>query len=401
MTPAQEKNAIDQDISNKAGQPKAISPAILGGRLKSMVDTLTGFAVGKTDKAQPNGIATLDENGKVPLEQLPEMSGGGETPPSANPNIHRFPKDASLTEAHIGLLAMQQINFLNFPPLSPEYLEIKAVLANTTPGTPEVLGEFEIELKGFFELDKTTITSNWDNNWQLRYVDYYSGSASISFEYLFKASKGNPYGTDDGSGFLGFADNTEKINALTWCLSNNNNYEQSITDKFDVVTPFYYDAISESFKIVLRQKEIPEDSITWQYNGSVPGTQANTTTTVQSAKGIFEQVKSTILGTIVGIDGSDVLIDTSPVQTLRMASTEDGAFGILPLPMLEDNEELGLYLLFPWRNGRVIDYNGLAMNHNINPFGIREGDIFYFLTNGIYYKPLTSAMPNEPVLAKN
>ena len=133
---------------------------------------------------------------------------------------------------------------------SSEDFEIKATLSNTTPETPEVLGEFEIELKGFFELDKTTITSNWNNNWQLNYVANYSESAGISFEYLFKASKGNPYGADDGSGFLEFADNTEKINALTWCLSNNSGeYNDSMTNKFDIVTSFYYDVISESFNI--------------------------------------------------------------------------------------------------------------------------------------------------------
>lgn len=316
---------------------------------------------------------------------------------NSNPNIHRFPKNASLTEAHIGLLAMQQVAILNYPPSGPEDLEIKAVLSNTTPETPEVLGEFEIELKGFFELDKPTITSNWDNSWELRYVVNYSGSASIRFEYLFKASLGNPYGTDDGSGFLEFADNTEKINALTWCLSNNGGV-QTITYSFNVVTPFYYDAVSESFKVVLRQKEVPVDDVNWQYNGSIPDTQANVTTTVQSEKALFEQVRSTVLGTIVGIDEDEVLIDTSPVQTLKMASAEDGAFGIIP-SLMEGN--FGYQLLLPWRNGTVIDYNGLLMNHNIDIFEDLESTPHQFLINENYYKPLTNALPDEAVLAKN
>ena len=37
-------------------------------------------AIPVTEKGQPNGVATLGADGKVPAEQLPEMGGGGETP---------------------------------------------------------------------------------------------------------------------------------------------------------------------------------------------------------------------------------------------------------------------------------------------------------------------------------
>lgn len=82
MTPEQIKNSIDQSVTNKTGQAKSITPNILGGVLKSIIDFSTSFFTPKSEKSQPNGIATLDENGKVPSEQLPEIS--GELPHTSN-----------------------------------------------------------------------------------------------------------------------------------------------------------------------------------------------------------------------------------------------------------------------------------------------------------------------------
>ena len=139
MTLAQEKNAIDQDISNKAGQPKAISPAILGSRLKSMVDTLTDFAVGKTDKAQPNGIATLDENGKVPSEQLPEIS--GELPHTSNLSLIA----ETIEEDGVQMIGLSDISVESEKPIYTGIIKVDGY------GTFTINGNFPTENStGFF-----------------------------------------------------------------------------------------------------------------------------------------------------------------------------------------------------------------------------------------------------------
>jgi hypothetical protein len=45
--------------------------------VSSTVNNLTRDKINGSEKAQPNGVPTLDENGKVPQSQLPAMVGGG------------------------------------------------------------------------------------------------------------------------------------------------------------------------------------------------------------------------------------------------------------------------------------------------------------------------------------
>lgn len=401
MTPALEKNAIDQDISNKAGQPKAISPAILGSRLKSMVETLTDFAVGKTDKAQPNGIATLDENGKVPTEQLPEMSGGGSG--AETPNIKRFPKDASLTEAHIGLLAMQQVTVLNNPPSSQEDFEFKAVLCNTTPATPNVKGRFELDFSGLFDVSKETIQNNQNSklfqysvSFHDEYGDYRNRYCGILVSDLFYAGSGNPYGTPDENGILEFADNTEKINALNWALFNapeTNSFNGRLADVLNVITALYHYSDSNSFKMVVEDiynkvESSYFESYTFGYF------KLWVSNIVERVNGSTERVDSVILGTITAIDGEDVLIDTSPVQTVKIATAEDGAMGVLPVPSLT---EMGNQILMPWRNGRVIDLNGWFMTQQPS---IDENFVESMASTRGCFTALTAGQPGGDVLAR-
>jgi len=76
-TDTQMKSLIDQDITNKTGQKKSITPSILGNLLKTIIDFCKSFFIASSEKAQPNGVATLDTEGKVPEVQLPENIGGG------------------------------------------------------------------------------------------------------------------------------------------------------------------------------------------------------------------------------------------------------------------------------------------------------------------------------------
>lgn len=360
-------------------------PEIIGKKI-SQLQTATTEEV-TLDKVVP--IPVGNKTKKVTLNQIKNLFGGGETPPASNPNIRRFIKDESLTESHIGLLAMQQVTILNDPPSGVEDFETKAVLCNTTPEILGIEGEYEIELKGIFEVSKSGVIENWDN-WNFTYHLMYVGSAIFDFQYLFDATKGNNYGTDDGTGFLEFADNTEKQNALDWCISNSS--ADAMSDYFDILTPFYYDAISESFKAVVRQKSIPLFYAYFTDNSFNFGSSFNATAIVEYVKTIAEQVKSNILGTIVGIDDDEVLIDTSSVQTLKMASVADGAFATLPVPL---GSEIGDLILLPWRNGTVIDLFGYSLATNYNPL-LEEN---FFFVNG-YFRPLTKAGAGENVIAQ-
>jgi len=73
--PTQMDNLIDQEITNQTAL-RSITPNKLGTLLKTMIAFIVSFFVSKSEKGEANGVASLDENGKVPDTQLPAMGGG-------------------------------------------------------------------------------------------------------------------------------------------------------------------------------------------------------------------------------------------------------------------------------------------------------------------------------------
>ena len=312
----------------------------------------------------------------------------------STPNINsimRFPKDASLTTDHIGLLAMQQVTVLNNPPQSAADFEVKAVLCNTTPSTTDQNVKYKIELFGLFDLSNEQIN---DNSWsELLYFYFTGNNGSYGANYLFKSylfnpNNGNPYGTADADGILHFADNTEKENALNWLANNNGGFIDNGHNTFVMESPFTYNATTGGFECIL-QANISFDQKEWADRNNPPYHYTITELVPQTTY-CPELVQNTVLGTIVGIDGDEVLIDTAMVQTLKMASTADGAMGILP-----KTENFSNGMLVPWRNGTVIEYFGWTQIANI------PGDAnAYALASGTIFSALNSAAPEGEVIAR-
>ena len=386
QTLPQLKSKIDQEVTGQTAK-NSITPTLLGALLK----TITDFFVPATEKGTANGVATLDGNGKVPATQLPAMGGSGGSGTSSS--IMRFPKDASLTTDHIGLLAMQQVTVLNNPPQSAADLEVKAVLCNTTPGTVEQKLKYKIELFGVFDLTNEQIQNN---TWGDLLTFYFTtnsnqvGGCFLPLNYLFSPLNGNPYGTPDGDGILHFADNTEKENALNWVV-NNKIFVGKDYKALQITSPFTYNPTTGGFECIVEATVLfdLERSTLWDERNYPPYHYTITTLTPQTEYSP-EAVRHTILGTIVGVDGDEVLIDTAMVQTLKMASTADGAMWILP-----KTENFSNGMLVPWRNGTVIDYFSWTQIANI------QGDAnTYALASGTLFSALNVAAPDAEVTAR-
>lgn len=319
--------------------------------------------------------------------------GDGGSTPNIN-SIMRFPKDASLTTDHIGLLAMQQVTVLNNPPQSAADFDVKAVLCNTTPGTTEQKLKYKVELFGVFDLTNEQIQNNTSGELLAFYFTTNSnqvGGCFLPLNYLFSPLDGNPYGTPDGDGILHFADNTEKENALNWAAINNNTFVGENYQGLQITSPFTYNPTTGGFECIVEATVLfdLERSTLWDERNYPPYHYTITTLTPQTEYSP-EAVRHTILGTIVGVNGDEVLIDTALVQTLKMASTADGAMWILP-----KTENFSNGMLVPWRNGTVIDYFGWTQIANI------QGDAnTHISASGTIFSALNSAAPEGEVIAR-
>lgn len=98
-------------------------------QLKDLIDTEI------TNKTLPGSILptadgalrkTIAEDLFLKIQAASQGGGGGTSTQS-------FPKDNTITEAEIGLLAMQKFNFLNYPPQSVDDIECVASLCDTVP----------------------------------------------------------------------------------------------------------------------------------------------------------------------------------------------------------------------------------------------------------------------------
>ena len=306
----------------------------------------------------------------------------------------RFPKDASLTTDHIGLLAMQQVTVLNNPPQSAADLDVKAVLSNTVPGANEQKLKYKIELFGVFDLTNEQIqNSTWGDLLAFYFTTNSNqvGGCYLPLNYLFNPINGNPYGTPDGDGILHFADNTEKENALNWAANNNNNLVGNNYQGFIIVSPFTYNPNTGGFECILEATTLFNliKSTLWGERNYPPYHYTITTLTPQTEYS-REAVRHTILGTIVGVDGDEVLIDTALVQTLKMASTADGAMGVFPF-----RQDMSNGLIMPWRNGTVIDFFGWTQIANIQGEANK-----HILESGTIFSALNSAAPEGEVIAR-
>lgn len=66
------------------------------------------------------------------------------TSPQSNSGYKRFKKDVSLTSQHIGLLAMQKVEFLVEEPQTIDDISVLAILANTSPAIPGEKGVYKL-----------------------------------------------------------------------------------------------------------------------------------------------------------------------------------------------------------------------------------------------------------------
>ena len=79
-------------------ETKQIELTLQNGNVVSFpVDELVNGLISSSEKGQPNGVASLDSNGKVPKEQLPDDIGGGEIDPSVLADYVKFTDKASPT----------------------------------------------------------------------------------------------------------------------------------------------------------------------------------------------------------------------------------------------------------------------------------------------------------------
>lgn len=230
------------------------------------------------------------------------------------------------------------------------------------------------------------LANSWDSNG--------SGQTIIDYASLFRNDAGQPHGTFGAFGLKYFANNTEVIAALNWAL--NNTPGNWFTTMYDVVTPLAYNSGNSSYEIVVRNKTAPMTQASDYFQVlTISNVNANTEVVTNAQSGRAERIPYVIIGKVVGIDGSDALIDTSYIYDLKMCSEADGAFGILPYA---DDMNYGNYIpgVIAWRNGTVIDLAGyytLMQNAGFQGDNLMQLPLLV----GGYFRPVGAAAPDGQV----
>lgn len=480
------------------------------------IETLTTILDGKANADTLANKADLGEDGKVLLAQLPTMGGGGGS-------VQRFAKHPSLTSAHVGLLAMQQVTPLVQNPQSAADFDVEAVLANTVPAVSGNKGQAEIRVENlmlpdlhtsllkivfnanpntgdsltimlddsnseprpftfnfgaannmpigatildtfnalvneintelspfftitnqgmengfpFFEIDITgfglsnfekygthhTVHSSFlnvttqvtylrdyddyvyqwyalaavmiDNNQDLLAASTWdtNGQETILMWRDLFSSNSQPFGTATDFGIRKFTSQQEAYDAVKYALEHNPGFNAM----FNVITPGAAPTGNNiALKIETKTSPMPHGSsmnFNFYPNGSPVYAQAyiiNGGSLIQP-----EHVPYTILGVIAGVEGNDVLIDTSSIVELQLASAAEGETGIVPF---YDAALSGFYYpaVVAWRNGKVISIHGYAISNNISYEALIEYLIPTMQTNSLF-RALSAANPEEKI----
>lgn len=378
--------------------------------------TLTAVLNNKANVDALAAKADLGADGKVPAAQLP--TGGGSS-------VMRFPKDPSLTAAHIGLLAMQKVTTLVPNPETISDFEIKAVLANTVPKKEASPARFKLRFKNFIIdsnsgsdadnpglqfmqairpliNDNTEIPAIWvrywgTNNTNLTFITWYD---LLNSDYGQYNGNGNEM-PDAATALLGITQalGLDPVNNASndWLRRLN---EGAWATDFNVVSPLA-EVSAGVFEITIETKTVPNTRDSYfqiQFENPSPLPDSPQIEVVIEEAGnvvIPEMVPYTILGKIVGVEGNEVLIDTSSIFEVKLASAADGELGTIPFtPEIDMGDFYPVVLA--WRNGRAISIYGYSL---IN--GIFDNDLQEALTHtqqkGGMFRVLNGGMPDDVI----
>lgn len=224
--------------------------------------------------------------------------------------------------------------------------------------------------------------NSWDSD---------GGSTLLSYATLFRNDNGQPNGTNGAFGLKYFATEEEQIDAINWALFNtkDNNNVCWFTSMFDIIEPLTYNQDTSQFEMVITNKTAPNGNGSTDFQTNNYNTiYTNYNTIVGAESGTPEHVPYSVLGRIAGVDGDNVLIDTSFMFNLQMCSEADGALGNIPY-----NSQLDLSytpFVIAWRDGKVIDCNGILLMNG-------DSTIKFAMFSGSMFRLLGLAAPDATV----
>lgn len=236
---------------------------------------------------------------------------------------------------------------------------------------------------GLFGGNYLVAASSWDSG--------NSSSAIIDLRDIYRNDSGQPNGEFGAFGLKYFVDDADAIAALNWAISQNANFQLM----FDISSVIVSTG-SNVYYLEVQNKTAPTGSGYSYFNTNIfQNVYCNTNTLEDATGGRPERIPNAIIGKIVGVDGNDVLIDSSFLFDLKMCSEVDGAFGILPY---SDDFNYGSYIpaVIAWRNGTVIDLAGYF--NLMQNAGFSGENVFLapMLVGGLF-RPVNAAAPDGQV----
>lgn len=274
----------------------------------------------------------------------------------------------------------------------PQYILIEDYYASsyTQSLTPDRVNVAEDISNRSQSYDYVIEVDTWDTNngYQafLVYFDLYSYASTI------------PYGTVGPYNLKYFSSIEEYKDAINWAVLNGQ--YSHFSEIFNVVEPLAYDADNNIIKMVIESLTAPSNPgdsaqfVTSVLNPDYPV--ATVTTNIEPVARKPERITGSVVGVLVGTEGNNAIIDSTFINTVKMCSAADGAFGALPY-----TEEIQTYhSVLAWRDGKVIDFFGWSTVMNNSGWNISENIISYWLFSSGFFVPMSAALPEADLFVK-
>ncbi len=190
---------------------------------------------------------------------------------------------------------------------------------------------------------------------------------------------------------------SEFHNRLLDALNNDN----GLLTYFDIIDDEQHDGYSN---VIIRQKNSPTSSNIWtSYDTNANfGESLGSNVEISPQARIPELVRNTVLGVIVGVDGDDVLIDSSYLCKIKLAGENESISSNYALPHIaptsSGNDSNQIFPLIAWKNGTVASlYSMLEQTNQGTSWQAVQGVWQRMINTGGLFMPLERTMGKEEV----
>ena len=231
------------------------------------------------------------------------------------------------------------------------------------------------------------------------------GQAILTYADLFSNNSLIPYGVIGPFNIRYYANSEDWLDAINWCFANgtlgtnNTKPSNAFAEMFDIVQVLQ-ERISSPPDIYMRVQSKTAPSSSYTNAGFMVGSSNNyapnatTLTIIEPIVKLPERITSTLVGVLVGVDGTDALISDGQFMKLKLCSVLDGANGIIPYT----EETPSLPWVIAWRDGTVIDYSGFI--NTMQNAGFSGQAILYWLYIDGIYTTVTGNLPDGEIWVK-